>query len=109
MKEEIMPGLKSAIERGSSLESAMQSFINAGYSEVDVKDAAESLSTGLGGISEIIRVDIPENKEISDKNNLPTLPVKNKGGNKWLVIILIIVGLVVAGVGGYLFYKLNRV
>ena len=41
-KEEILAGLKQAIERGESLEQAKQSFINAGYNPRDVEEAAAS-------------------------------------------------------------------
>lgn len=42
--EEIIGGLRNAIERGASLEQAVQSFINAGYNPIEVKQAAQSLS-----------------------------------------------------------------
>ena len=109
MKEEILSGLKNAIERGSSLESAMRSFINAGYSEVDVKDAAGLISAGDRGITEIIGNNVLKEREIIDKNNLPTFPIKNKDGKKWMVIILIIIGFIILGIGGYLFYYLNKI
>ncbi len=46
MRDEIHAGLKIAIERGNSLEDAVQSFINAGYNPVEVKEAANSISSG---------------------------------------------------------------
>jgi len=46
MREEIYYGLKNAIEHGSSLEDAINSFIAAGYNPAEVKEAAESLTTG---------------------------------------------------------------
>ena len=47
MKEEILGGLKNALERGITLEKAAQSFINAGYNALDVQEAVRS----LGGVS----------------------------------------------------------
>ena len=47
MSDEIRGGLKNAMERGASLESAIQSFINAGYNADDVTNAARSLSQGV--------------------------------------------------------------
>ncbi len=44
MIEEIAGGLKNALERGASLDQAVQSFINAGYNPVEVRQAAQSLS-----------------------------------------------------------------
>jgi len=46
MKDEIIGGLKNAIERGYTLEQAMASFVNAGYNPTQVQAAAESLSQG---------------------------------------------------------------
>src|SRR3989344_4656666 len=43
MREDILRGLKNAIERGEPLEKAVQSFISAGYNPVEVKQAAESM------------------------------------------------------------------
>lgn len=47
MNEEIYSGLKNAIEHGSSLESAVQSFINAGYNSQEVHEAAGMFSSGV--------------------------------------------------------------
>ncbi|HLC31648.1 MAG TPA: hypothetical protein VJK51_03195 [Candidatus Nanoarchaeia archaeon] len=46
MKEEIIAGIQNAIERGASLEQATQSFINAGYNPMEVKEAATSFTAG---------------------------------------------------------------
>jgi len=45
-KEEIIHGLKNAIERGSSLNAAKQSFINAGYDPREVEEAARFVGGG---------------------------------------------------------------
>ena len=43
-QEELSGGLKNALERGQSLASAKQSFINAGYSKQQVEQAAKQIS-----------------------------------------------------------------
>jgi len=43
MKENILEGLKFAISKGDSLQEAMQSFYNAGYSREDIEYAAREL------------------------------------------------------------------
>ena len=43
MRDEIQSGIRNAIERGSTLEEAIQSFISAGYNPVEVKEAASSM------------------------------------------------------------------
>ena len=47
MKEEIIGGLRNALEHGMTVEQAAQSFLNAGYNPQDVQDAVQS----LGGVS----------------------------------------------------------
>ncbi len=44
MKDEIQSGIKNAIERGASLEEAVQTFINAGYNPVEVREAANTIA-----------------------------------------------------------------
>lgn len=46
MNPEILEGLKNAISHGSSLDDAVRSFIGAGYSPIEVKEAAQSLTSG---------------------------------------------------------------
>ena len=46
MRDEILSGLRAAIEHGSSLDKAIQSFINAGYNPAEVRQAASSLREG---------------------------------------------------------------
>lgn len=47
-KEEITAGLRNAIAKGESLESAMQSFISAGYSHDEVEQAGNEARLGMG-------------------------------------------------------------
>jgi len=44
MNEEIVGGLKSAIDRGESLKKAMMTFYNAGYKKEQIEEAAQFLS-----------------------------------------------------------------
>jgi len=46
MRKDIYGGLKNALEKGEPLEKAIRSFINAGYPELEVKEAAKSLEMG---------------------------------------------------------------
>jgi len=43
MREDIVAGLKNAFERGESMEKAVNAFINAGYNQNEVEEAAKSL------------------------------------------------------------------
>ena len=50
MIDEIAAGIKNAVERGSSVEEAAQSFINAGYNPQEVREAANILTQGVTSI-----------------------------------------------------------
>ncbi len=50
MKDEIEAGIKNALERGDSLEQAVKTFIAAGYNPVEVKEAANAISSGASSI-----------------------------------------------------------
>src|SRR3989344_4820113 len=65
MRDEIAAGLKNAIERGYSLDSAARSFINAGYNPAEVKAAAESLTQG---VSSILASPIIKREEVEDED-----------------------------------------
>lgn len=51
MKDEIIGGLRNALERGSSPDVAVQSFINAGYNPIEVKQAAQFILQKSGGLA----------------------------------------------------------
>ncbi|MDO8509286.1 MAG: hypothetical protein Q7S27_06425 [Nanoarchaeota archaeon] len=72
MIEEIAGGLKNAIERGSTLEQAVQSFITAGYNPVEVRQAAQSLSYMP---STLKPVETPRNEASGNQQKPKELPV----------------------------------
>lgn len=50
MNNEIIWGIRNAVERGYKLEDAVKSYINAGYSEIEVKEALQFLTSGSGSL-----------------------------------------------------------
>lgn len=121
MQGEFLAGLKSAMEHGSSMESAIQSFINAGYNPQEVTEAARYLSTGASNL-----IYAPEENFIPEnKNSSPVLPKKEeakiaaersmtrrgerKGGKTILLIIVIAAILIFLGSIGYLVYNLLKI
>ncbi len=105
MNDEIAEGIKIAIERGESLEEAIQSFINAGYNPNEVREAANSLTDGaaIPLISEI-----PENKlsEISSpQKNLNEIPKENKKKIIWIILIFILLILILTIIISLVFFK----
>jgi hypothetical protein len=51
MRDDIYGGLKNALERGASLDQAVRSFVNAGYSEPEVREAARIFATPAIGVT----------------------------------------------------------
>ena len=47
VRQDILGGLKLALSKGQSLESAMQSFYNSGYKKEDIEEAARELYSGF--------------------------------------------------------------
>jgi hypothetical protein len=48
VRQDIVAGIRNAIERGHSLEHAKQTMVNSGYNQQDVTEAANYLTGGLG-------------------------------------------------------------
>lgn len=98
MKEEIISGLKNALERGSSLEKAIQSFINAGYNPSEVREAGEYIGSGSVLISSQSNQQNPPQTKTQTLQSYPnppptpsTLPpVERKDSRKLLIIFAII-------------------
>ncbi len=72
MKEEIFSGLKIAIERGANIDSAVQSFINAGYNPIEVKEAANMIASGSSSFLTSQVMPNPEPSEKSEDHKLPS-------------------------------------
>ena len=104
MREDIVTGLKNAMQRGESLEKAMQSFINAGYNPIEVKQAAESIYEGAISIvnpetgKKIMPQQTLQQHVIQSSKQMPIRETKmpeprlvRRKGNLILIIILILI------------------
>ena len=116
MGDEIYYGLKNALERGQSLNAAVQSFINAGYNPAEVREAEKMISSD-GGISSIAgsanESDVPVSEEKFEEQETQPLPKSGfQSKNSWngkkvlLIILIILLGLVILGAIGFLVYTL---
>ena len=111
MKNEILAGLKNAIDREQSMEQAVQSFINAGYNPQEVKEVARTLSSGA---SEIIYSDDETEADnySAEKDQTSQIPKsfnnqrERKGRKILLTGIIIIALLVFLGALAYLIFNL---
>lgn len=68
---EILGGLRNAVERGEPIERAVQTFINAGYNPILVKQAANELSSGITTLTN------PEATNIYSSEPIPISPVSS--------------------------------
>jgi hypothetical protein len=116
MSEEIIAGIRNAMERGASLQQAVQSFLNAGYNAYDVREAERAISGGVSGII------YPEATVLGkhEENSLPEVPTsptnneqvdespkeKKKTGKVVLILVIILSILVFLGAISYLVYTL---
>jgi len=74
MKDEIIAGLKNAVDRGESLEKAVQTFISAGYNPVEVKEAAKNIGRGATNMVQLLPdVQISDQKSQDAENHLQAL------------------------------------
>ena len=76
MREDIVAGLRNALEREIPLEKAIQSFINAGYNPIEVRQAAESLSDGATATTN------PELEALAPPIKMPSNPFINARGTQ---------------------------
>ena len=63
MNEEILSGLKIALERGFQLDESVQSFINAGYNASEVKESASFLSKGFSPLPSLPKEEVISKEE----------------------------------------------
>jgi hypothetical protein len=136
MKEEIIAGLKNALQRGQNLEQAAQSFINAGYSPQEVQEAKNFLIGGPASMPQppmknAVNAAMPQSQnsfpvmpaqQSSGFNNAPIAPAeeqlmpnklpsikpakKSDGGRTALIVIVILLLLIFVGALSYLVYYL---
>lgn len=67
VNEDILTSLKNAVEKGESLDSAMQTAINSGYSSKDVQEAAQYIGSGVVNLEKI------------SQDRMLTMPNEKKG------------------------------
>jgi hypothetical protein len=70
VNEEIVGGIKNALENGDSLKDAMMSFFNAGYDRKEIEEAAATLLNYQPTKSETT-VPVPEIKNVEIKKEIP--------------------------------------
>ena len=114
-KQDLVEGLRNSVKRGYSFEEAMQSFINAGYPEQNVRDSAKLIGEGVLKTEEkAISLEHddearPEEKKLETpapeaKEELGAGGKVQKKSNKKIIILSIILALlIIIGAVGFIF------
>lgn len=125
-REDILGGLKNAIERGENAEDAAKTFIDAGYAENDVREALIQISGERKEQTAISKPEISKAIELPDKlklipaetvpaapkpaKEIPSLPkieVRKKKKN-WLLIAIAVVAALIVGAAAALVWLLMK-
>ena len=98
VREDIVGALQSALSRGYPLKSAMQSLLNAGYSRMEIEEAARALNN-VQSTSQIAPVAAPGEKKVIQRVSDYTEKPKPKASNVLIyilvgILILLIIGLI---------------
>lgn len=102
-REDIVAGLKNALERGEPMQKAMASFINAGYTPAEVEEASKSASGIMPVISQ--QTGIIKKEEPSAMAESAEKPIKK---TSWKIILLItLLVLILAGLGYFAYMLLT--
>jgi len=111
-EEELSGGLKNALERGETIDSAKQSFINAGYKPLEVEAAVQKVPMVTSQISRQVVVSSGASTAkslTSAQEAVPFISQEKKELSKKFKIILAIVSvaiLISAAVLGFFWNKL---
>lgn len=110
MADEIIEGLKNALEHGSTLDEAVNSFVAAGYSPIEVKEAAQALTSGALAMT-ISAQPLPQTVQpIAPPTAMPLqmppvmqpispLQPEKKEAPKWLKIAIVVLLLLIIALG----------
>ncbi len=104
VNQEILGGLKLAINRGEPLQKAMITFYNAGYKKEEIEEATKALQQEkipsvpleIKKPKKIKKGKIPLSPKKISSYGGPTVKPKRKIG-KWFLIAFLIIGLIFVG------------
>ncbi|MFH1325171.1 MAG: hypothetical protein ABIH49_00175 [archaeon] len=82
MNEDILGGLKIALERGDSLEKAMLSFYNSGYKKEEIENAARALLQYQSNPAEIQQQNRNQGKPIQPSQQIRNQQTKSQQSNQ---------------------------
>ncbi len=82
MRQDIIAGLRNAVERGYSLDQARNTLINSGYNLNDVNESVAYMTGGLAGAG--------QQQQIQPQNSPQQTQTEEKSKKKfpWVVVLL---------------------
>lgn len=78
MNNDVFAGIRNAVIRGDSIEKAARSFINAGYSEAEVREVVEALQRGTLSISPAQAAPIVQQKPVFQSIAQPAQQIQSQ-------------------------------
>ena len=78
IRQEILQGLRTAMSKKESLQSAMQSFYNAGYKREDIEEAARQLQMEMFQEQSNLQQTDQKPKEVTEKKPVTFKPLETK-------------------------------
>lgn len=72
VRQDILAGLRNAVERGYSLEKAKQSFISSGYSREEVDEASQFVHSGSLNYTQQQNIEMPTPAKAAQRAILPS-------------------------------------
>jgi hypothetical protein len=102
-REDIVGALQSAIARGYPLRSAMQSLFNAGYSKLEIEEAARTMNNPETPSMPSLAAASPVEKKVVQRASDYSKP--SSSGNLFVYVLVGILILLIAGLVATLMFK----
>jgi hypothetical protein len=109
-REEIIAGLRNAVERGQSIQQAMQSMINAGYQVNEVQEASRFIDLGATGtMQQTPSAYVSQEQYSTGQEQATALPIeaKKSSPNTKIIILTLVLVLLLAGLGAMIYFMLK--
>jgi len=105
VREEITAGLQNAVNRGESIEKAMQSMISAGYPREEVQESSGYINMGTAGSVGAIASEAAQTAGYEGIEKARAEKPKKRMG--LLILLIIVLLLIVGGIFALFYFRGN--
>tara|TARA_Y100000310_G_C20324653_1_gene642375 strand:- start:45 stop:440 length:396 start_codon:yes stop_codon:yes gene_type:complete len=122
VRQDIVTGLVNAIERGHTLEQAIQTLLNSGYGRQEVMEAANSITSGMPQTQEQIETieeqteqpqQTQESVEIQEESEVEYAPQqeipRKKTSPVTIVLLIVLLLLLLGGLVAVIIFRENLI